>query len=620
MSAVIRRFVRFLTPVFCVLWGSMLAAEGAPGYDIRIERSVMIPMRDGVVLSTDLYMPDGLTENLPTILVRTVYGKQGAFNWNPVLRKLVQRGYVVAIQDIRGRFESEGRYVVANGRREDGVDTVDWIVDQPWSSEKVGTSGCSYLGEVQVVLAATRHPNLVTTVPMSAASGWYAPGRFWLSYSGGVLELAQTAGWFAGSGTQVFYQPPEWLDRQEWFRSEAARNFQQAPSIDFEKYLPFLKTLPTSTILQRAGLPPSEYEQFVASLPDDEFYRNKDLATEEDRFNAPSLFMDSWYDYGPAESLDMLRTFSENADSDVARDNQFIIIGPSTHCGYTGATERTIVGERDLGDARLDFEDIQLRWYDHWMKGIDNGITDMPKIQYYLMGKNEWQQSDVWPPRGSTIQRWYLSSGGNANSRVGDGKLTLKAPDEASTDSFVYDPGSPVPSLGGHTCCTGTDTEAGGYDQSKIEMREDVLVYTSDELTEGIEVTGDLSVVLQVSSSALDTDFMAKLVDVYPDGRAFNIQEGALRMRHREGLDQEVLMEPETVYEVTLDLNVTSNYFAKDHRIRLEITSSSFPRFERNLNTGKDNHNGEEWLVAKNKVHSSKERLSYVSLPVIVRP
>jgi endonuclease/exonuclease/phosphatase family metal-dependent hydrolase len=221
---------------------------------------------------------------------------------------------------------------------------------------------------------------------------------------------------------------------------------------------------------------------------------------------------------------------------------------------------------------------------------------------------------------GTVEQRWYLGSGGTANSRRGDGVLSRVPPATANTDAYVYDPESPVPSLGGHSCCTGTDTEAGGYDQSAIELRDDVLVYTSAPLPEGIEVTGLLSVTLQVSSSAKDTDFMAKLVDVYPDGRAFNIQEGALRMRYREGMDKEVLLEPGKNYEVRLDLHASSNFFDRGHRIRLEVTSSSFPRLERNLNTGGDNHNDTVWEVATNTVHHTPERLSYLSLPVVPSP
>jgi putative CocE/NonD family hydrolase len=251
------------------------------------------------------------------------------------------------------------------------------------------------------------------------------------------------------------------------------------------------------------------------------------------------------------------------------------------------------------------------------LKDLDNGITDMPKVQYYIMGKNEWKTSDVWPPKGTSFQKWFLHSDGNANSRMGDGTLATNRPTKDAVDNFVYDPANPVPSLGGHTCCTGSETEAGGYDQSEIELRNDVLVYTSEKLTEGIEVTGALEVVLSVSSSALDTDFTAKLVDVYPDGRAFNVQEGALRMKYRKSLSESTLIEPGKIYEVHLDLHATSNYFAKGHRIRLEVSSSNFPRLERNLNTGGNNFDETEWKVAKNAVHHSPKHPSYLVLPII---
>jgi len=582
----------------------------------------MVFMRDGVNLSTDLYFPDGVTEKLPVILVRTAYGKRNEVKNNPLYQKLIKRGYVIAVQDIRGRFESEGEYNIATNRREDGYDTLDWLVSRPWSSGKVGTAGCSYLGETQVVLAAANHPNHVTAIPRSAASGYYMPGRAWQAFSGGVFELAQTAGWFAGSGSKVFYGPPANVDKETWFKSKFAENFDPAPKINFEAYMELLPTLPVETILDRAPLPPTDYKKWVTSAPDGPYYRGLDLATQDDVFNVPALFMDSWYDYGPAETLEMLKTFSENAQSDVAKNNQFLIIGPSTHCNYEAATENTIVGERELGDARLAYEDIQLKWYDYWLKGDKNSITDMPKIQYYVMGKNEWKATEVWPPIGTTYQKWYLNSGGNANSRNGDGVLTQKltsisAQNMKDVDKFIYDPANPVPSLGGHTCCTGSDKEAGGYDQSEIELRDDVLVYTSDALKEGVEVTGALEVVLYVSTSVKDTDFTAKLVDVYPDGRAYNVQEGALRMRYRKSLSQADFITPGDVYEIKLDLHATSNYFPKGHRIRLEVSSSNFPRLERNLNTGGDNYNETEWLTAHNNVYHSNVRPSHILLPVI---
>jgi len=606
---------RFLVLVLSMVPLILPAAEAE--YPIKVVKSNMVPMRDGIRLSTDIYLPGGVDGKLPVILLRTVYGKNTVFDNSPALNSALQRGYVIAVQDVRGRYESEGAYVIATGRREDAYDTLDWLIAQDWSNQKVATAGCSYLGETQVVLAAAKHPNHLAAVPMSPASGYYTPGRAWEAFDGGVFELGQTAGWFAGSGTKVFLQPPASVDRQEWFRSPAAELFRQEPEVDFSKYLPLLKTLPTYDLLQRANLPPTDYELWVSSLPDSDYFRNMDLVQSTDTVDVPMLFMDSWYDYGAAETLAMFNQFQEKGLSKRTRNNQFIIIGPSTHCGYPYATENTIVGERELGDARLDFFGLQLDWYDYWLKGIDNGVTDMPKIQYYLMGKNEWRSADQWPLARTTYKKLYLDSGGEANSRLGDGVLKFEPPKRDVVDQFIYDPATPVPSLGGHTCCTGTDTEAGGYDQSSIEMRDDVLVYTSAVLEKGIEVTGPLKVVLQVSSSAKDTDFTAKLVDVYPDGRAFNIQEGAMRMRYRESLSKQVFMTPGQLYEIELDLHASSNYYAAGHRIRLEVSSSNFPRWERNLNTGGNNYDETEWKIATNRVHHTKEHLSYVVLPVI---
>jgi putative CocE/NonD family hydrolase len=604
-----------------VLWTPALAHESkdqeVAQYDVRAERSHMVPMRDGVALSTDLYLPKGPEGKLPAVLVRTAYGKNHSFANDPLLTTLVGRGYVVAIQDMRGRFESEGRYKPARNNREDGYDTVTWLTEQTWSNQLVGTAGCSYAGEVQVVLAAAQHPHHVAAVPMAGATGYYAPGRPWVSFDGGAFELAQTAGWFASSGDQFYYGPPPWVDRQEWFRSDAAKLFQAAPQRDLTKYLSLVSTLPTVDILKKSGLPPTAYEDFASNRPESKYFQDLEWARASDRFDVPALFVDSWYDYGVAETLELWNLFQKNSNSTKSQENQFVIIAPSTHCGYSNATENTTIGARELGDARLDFLDIQLRWYDHWLKGIDNGITEMPKIQYYLMGKNEWRSADSWPLPDTRYQKLYLKSGGQANSRYGDGELSWKPPDKSPADHFVYDPATPVPSLGGQSCCTGTDTEAGGYDQSGNEMRHDILVYTSPTQEVGIEVTGRLEVVLQVSSSAKDTDFTAKLVDVYPDGRAFNVQEGALRMRYREGFSQELTMTSDEIYEIRLDLHATSNYFGVGHRIRLEVSSSNFPRWDRNLNTGGNNYDETEWKVAKNTVFHSKDHLSYVVLPVI---
>ena len=591
-----------------------------PEYDVREDESVMVPMQDGVQLSTDLYFPDGVEELLPTILVRTPYNKNGTYPYGGMLAKFVSKGYAVAVQDARGRFESEGRYTARYSDRNDGHDTVTWLSEQPWSDQKVATFGCSYLGETQLTLAATRHPNHVAAIPMAPSAAYYAPGRPWSSFNGGAFELAQTAGWFLGSGSKVFYGPPPWVDRQEWFKSDAAKLFRTGPERDRGDYLSLYWTLPVVDIVKKSGLANTDYDDYASNAPEAPYFQEMDFIRADDRFDVPALYIDSWYDCCVAETLQVFNQMRAKAVSANARDNQYVIIAPSTHCAWTRASEQTIVGERDLGDARRGYVDLYLDWYDYWLKGKQNGATDMPRVQYYLMGKNEWRSSDVWPLAGTEYRKFYLHSGGRANSRYGDGKLSLTAPGEQPADEFVYDPATPVMSLGGQACCTGMETGAGSYDQSTNEMRNDVLVYSSEVLQEGLDVTGPLKVVLYVSSSAKDTDFTAKLVDVYPDGKAYNIQEGARRMRYRESLVTPVWVEKGKVYEISLDLHVTSNYFGPGHRIRLEISSSNFPRFDRNLNTGGNNYDEAEWQVAANTVHHSAEHRSHIVLPVIPLP
>ncbi|MDH3532256.1 MAG: CocE/NonD family hydrolase [Gammaproteobacteria bacterium] len=594
-------------------------------YEIDATKSVMVPMRDGVRLSTDLYMPAGATGKLPTILMRDPYDKNvstsagHAYRFE-LLMSFVRKGFVVAIQDIRGRFESEGRYVPGKNNRHDGYDTVTWLTDQPWSNDRVATFGCSYTGDTQVILATTRHPKHVAAAPMASTTGYYAHGRPWVSFDGGAFELAQTAGWFSRSGSEVVYGPPAWVDRQAWFRSAAAKLFRKSAGRENDiAYFPYISTLPIVDILRKSDSPPTQYENFVSNNPEAPYFHELEWANQEDKFDTPMLIVDSWYDYGPAEALGLWNLAKDNSVSAKSRDNQFVIIAPTKHCAYINSdgSERLIVGERELGDARLDYRGMLYRWYDHWLNDADNGIRDMPKVQYYLMGKNEWHSSDSWPLANTTYRKFYLHSGGRANSRYGDGRISLEMPGDEPADHFVYDPATPVPSLGGQACCTGTDKGAGSYDQSANEMRHDVLVFTSDVLEKGVEVTGPLEVVLYVSSSAKDTDFTAKLIDVYPDGRAFNVQEGALRMRYREGYANNVWMEPGEVYAARLDLHATANHFGPGHRIRLEVSSSNFPRWDRNLNTGGSNYDETEWVIAENSVHHSSEYPSHLLLPII---
>ncbi len=614
-----------------VLLGSVAAGhaqQGAPParpepkYAVRLETTVMVPMRDGVRLSTDLYFPEGAPARLPTILMRTPYNKKGSRREGSTARIFAGQGYVVAVQDKRGKWESEGTYVVSGGDREDGYDTVDWLSKQPWSNGSVGTFGCSYLGDVQIFQAPLRHPALKAMIPQASGSSiGHAGGRYryFGAWNGGAFELAAATGWFPENGSKLYYRPPP--GTPDSIRRQYADYFNPAPTLPEIRHRELWWTLPLVSVMDRAGAPPTDWEDFLSRELSDPWWDQFGYLRGDERFDTPALFINSWYDFGVAETLLEFELFRKNAQSDRARDNQFVIISPTTHCASGGASQNTRAGDRPLGDARKDYWRIYLDWFDHWLNGAENGITQMPKVQYYLMGANEWRSSDSWPVPGTRAVQYYLHSDGRANSRLGTGTLSTEPPaKDELPDHYTYDPATPVPSLGGPVCCTGTsDAPAGSFDQSPVEMRNDVLVYTTPPLTQGVEVTGPLHAVLFVSSSARDTDFTAKLVDVHPDGRAFNVQEGILRARYREGFHRKVWMQPDRVYEVPVDLQATANYFPAGHRIRLEVSSSNFPRFDRNLNTGGNNYDETAGVAARNTIHHSRRYPSHVVLPIVTR-
>ena len=587
--------------------------EGA--YEVRLDPTHMVPMRDGVRLATDLYFPVGTDTPLPVVQIRTPYGKLPHRRDASAARYFASHGFAVAVQDMRGRYQSEGEYFVSRADREDGYDMVSWLAEQPWSNGRIGTYGCSYLGENQMQLAATRNPHHAAALPQ-AAGGSY---RYFGVIFGGVTELAASLGWFRGAGSKVFYRIPPGTPREEMLQVEEMINPAPNPGeLDFQAAW---RTLPYIDMLKASGAPPTDFEAFVSHEPGDPWWDRIGYVQPDDRFDVPALHVNSWYDLGVGETLKLFNLLSDNAESDRARDNQFAIISPTDHCTSEIATSRTVVGERDLGDARLDYWTIYLDWFDHWLRDDADTDFDMPRLQYYLMGANEWRTAGSWPVEGTEFRPMYLHSGGSANTRAGDGRLSWEAPDEEQpADTFTYDPDDPVPTIGGPVCCTGTaDAPAGGFDQSAVEDRDDVLVYTSEPLDEGLEVTGPIELVLYVSSDARDTDVVGKLVDVHPDGRAINVQEGILRARYREGYGRKVWMEPGEVYELRIDLQATANYFGVGHRIRLEITSSSFPRWERNLNTGGRNHDETEWELARNSVHHAPMSASRLIVPIVTR-
>lgn len=606
-------------------------AEGSES--AAVERNVFIPMRDGVRLATDLYLPaTSRSQRLPVVLIRTPYSKDLSYanaygDPQSILRFFTQHGYVVVVQDKRGRFNSEGLYVASGGDARDGYDTVEWLAKQQWSNGRIGTYGCSYEGDVQIFMAQEKHPALKAMIPQASGSAVGSLGghyRYFGSRIGGAVEWAQSIGWFSRSGEKIFPRLPADLptdvynaSAQRWDRT------RRMPPIDFWKAA---WHLPMRQALAAQGHLATDFEDNVARTPTDPYWTALPYMTPDYTSDVPTLFINSWYDFGADMTLLQFNHFRNRSISQQARDHQFAIISPHTHCEFErGAAAQTLVGDLPVGDTRFDYRSAYLTWFDAWLKedaAARTVIRSWPRLRYFAIGRNRWQQAEQWPPSTAHEQAFLLDSGGHANSLNGDGVLhTASSPrDRARLDSFVYDPANPVPSRGGAMCCTGTpDARAGALDQRPVEARSDVLVYTSEVLESEIEVTGAPRVDLYVSSDVVDTDFTAKLVDVHPDGRAFNVAEGIIRARYREGQTREVWMRPGEIYAASLPLAAVSNVFLPGHRIRLELSSSNFPRFDRHLNMGGNNADHTTWKVARNSIHHSAQHRSRLILPIIAR-
>jgi putative CocE/NonD family hydrolase len=378
-----------------------------------------------------------------------------------------------------------------------------------------------------------------------------------------------------------------------------------------------LSHLPIQDILKNVNGKREIFDKMIVRKPYDPEWYQGGLYHDNMEIGQPSFWFASWYDVSITPNLALFNHVRNNTKDAYIRDNQYLVIAPTLHCAYTRATENTIVGERSVGDARLNYNEQITKWFDLWLKDEKNDFKETtPRVQYFTMGTNEWQSANTWPPENTKMTTFYLNSNGKANTRFGDGTLSSKKPTADNPDSFVYDPMNPVPSYGGNVCCTGNAIKAGAFDQKDMEMRDDILVYTSDVLKEDTEVSGFIEAVLYVSSNVKDTDFTLKLIDVYPDDTAYNLDETIQRVRYREGYDKEVFMEEGKVYEVNLTPLSTSNVFKKGHRIRIEISSSNFPRFARNLNTGGNNYDESVGVIATNKVHHSKAYPSQIRIPI----
>lgn len=588
-----------------------------------IDEKVMMPMRDGIRLATDIYRPK-TDKKVPIIFSRTPYNFNSWGDGKERTRtkerayEAVKRGYAYVVQNERGRYFSEGEWDILGVPLTDGYDAFSWMKDQSWSNGKIGTYGCSSTAEWQMAVAALDHPAHAAMVPQAFGAGVGRVGELmeqgnW--YRGGVEQLLFFS-WLYGVEHDTFKpRIPEGATQEDLIR--ISRFYDLAPENPPVDMSEALQHLPIQDILKNINGKKEIFDKMVRRKPNHPDWFTGGLYHDDMEIGTPSFWFASWYDVSITPNLALFNHIRNNAKDPEIRDNQYLVIAPTLHCRYTRATQNTIVGERSVGDARLNYNEQIYDWWDLWLKEKDNDFKEKtPRVQYFTMGKNRWQSSEEWPPKDAKIATYYLNSGGNANTLNGNGTLTKKRPSKANSDSFEYDPMNPVTSYGGNVCCTGNAVKGGAFDQQFMEERDDILVYTTEPLEEGIEVTGFIESTLYVSSNVKDTDFTIKLIDVYPDGRAYNLDETIQRARYREGYDKEVFMQKGEVYKVDLTPMATSNYFEKGHRIRVEISSSNFPRFARNLNTGGNNYDESEGIVANNSIHHSKKHPSQIRLPI----
>jgi uncharacterized protein len=601
-----------------------------------IDRKVMIPMRDGKKMAADIYRPKDESEKYPAIFVRTPYN----FNFWDIANsapadmsrqiEAVKRGYAyVEIQE-RGHFFSQGNYDILGPPLTDGSDEIHWISSQPWSNGNIGTTGCSSTAEWQLGVVAQNDPGLSTFNVQGFGAGvgrvgpYYEQGNW---YRGGAVQML-FIDWLYGEQNQVRPMFPPDTTQRELIRT--SRAFDLAAHFPFVDWSTALWHLPEMDIIKAVDgprgifadhMPVATGGAMIERTPNDPAWYKGGLWNDSMPVKKPGLWFMSWYDVSIAPNLAAYNFVRHTAPPAIG-DEQYAIIAPVLHCAYTRATKDTMIGDLSVGDARLDYDDIMYGWFDHFLKGEDDHVLQqMPKVLYYVVGENRWESSPTWPPEGAEPKTFYLGSEGHANTLYGDGALAESPQLSDHADRFVYDPGNPVGTYGGGGCCEGDAVHFGSFDQRPVEARNDVLVYSTPPFTSGTEMSGPITVTLYVSSSAKDTDFTFRVDDVYPDGRAFNLIENIQRMRYRDGYNKPpVWMEPGKVYKVTFQPIDFSNYFFPGHRLRLEISSSNFPRFDRNLNTGGTNYDETQFIVAHNAVHHSAEYPSKITITIVPNP
>lgn len=554
-----------------LVYAAVCAAAAAPATQ---ELHVAIPMRDGTRLYANVFRPSQ-AGRFPTILYRTPYGKGKAIT--PNFQAFVDHGYAVVVQDVRGRYESEGVFRLLDQEPQDGDDTLNWIARQPWSDGKIGMTGGSYLGIVQWKTALLNNPHLKAIFPWVSGDDDYFD-RFYSS--GGAIKLGQRLLWMSENLRLPGFRP----------------NF-----LKFIWHLP-LRTADMAALGRSSGM----YQAALRHPSYDGFWRKISTREQIGKIKVPVFSVGGWYDNFVESDLDAVSALRKT--SGVHR----ILVGPWPH------DMRIKFPGVDFGaNSVVPLRGLQFEWFDQWLKGKDTPVLSRAPVRIYVMGADRWREDHEWPPPHMRPTPYYLESKGHANSLRGDGVLGFRPTRREAEDRFTYNPRDPVPTRGGAVCCNPKVFPWGPMDQRAVESRYDVLVYTSKALQHDLEVTGPVRLVLWTSTSVRDTDFTAKLVDVFPNGEARNLADGILRLRYRESLEKPVLANPGQIYRITVNVGVTSNLFRKGHRIRLEVSSSNFPRFDRNPNTGGPLADEVRLAKATQTIYHDSEHPSYLLLPVI---
>lgn len=539
--------------------------------------NVMVCARDGTRLATDLYLPQG-DGPFPVVVGRSPYNKnQAAFAG--LAQSINAVGYALVVQDVRGRGDSDGAFSPYMNDGVDGYDTIEWVAEQPWCDGNVIYRGASYGARAGWMVALEHPPHLRAMVIVVSPSDPFVE--------------------FPTSATSLM--------SISWYRITDGRLSQNTAGVN---WMEVYEHLPLETMDEAAGFSSPHWRDVMAHTSLDDYWLPRCYQNRYDDIDVPVLHISGWYDDEQIGTPLNYIGLSTQAPSEATRSGQRLLMGPWGH----GVNASSKLGEVDFGpDAVIDLERYVGRWLDTVLGRAD---TDIPRVRIFVMGRNEWRDEDEWPLARTRYTDYFLHSAGSANSRFGDGVLTTQAPDATEpADVYTYDPARPVPFI-----TEPTSSQIGGPDDySAVEQRGDVLCYTSDELDADLEVTGPVRLVLYASSSAVDTDFTGKLIDVHPSGFCQRLCDSVIRARYREGPREAKFLEPEQVYEFEIDLWNTSHVFKAGHRIRLEVSSSAFPKFDRNLNTGEDIGTGVRMEIATNRVWHDCEHPSRLVLPVIPR-